>query len=67
MMVGGLEHTPLKYEKGARFNVPFIEQVETKAMGLGRMEPIIILWFSEKCWFLGSIIILTKIEDMLHH
>jgi hypothetical protein len=43
MMVGGLAQTPLKYENGAKFGVPSFESVETRAIGLGTMEPIMIL------------------------
>tara|TARA_B110000438_G_C15350151_1_gene451732 strand:- start:217 stop:348 length:132 start_codon:yes stop_codon:yes gene_type:complete len=43
MIVGGLEQTPLKYEKGARFFIPFFEIVDTRAIGLGTIEPIMSL------------------------
>lgn len=65
-MVGGLEQTPLKYEKGARFKTSSGEQVETKAMGRGKMEPIINLWFSEKVCELGSMIISARNKDNLY-
>jgi hypothetical protein len=42
-MVGGFEQTPLKNEKGATLFFPFLERVDTKAMGLGTMDPIINL------------------------
>ena len=43
---GGFEHTPLKYEKGAKLFFPFGDILDTSAIGLGSIEPIIILWFS---------------------
>ena len=46
-MVGGLEQTPLKYEKGARFKIPSGEQVDTSAIGRGTIDPIMSLWLSE--------------------
>ena len=46
IIVGGLEHTPLKYEKGAKLNILLFETVETNAMGLGTIEPIISLCVS---------------------
>ena len=55
-MVGGLEQTPLKYEKGARFKIPPGEQVDTSAIGRGTIDPIMSLWFLEKGWAPGSII-----------
>ena len=45
-MEGGLEQTPLKYEKGAKLFFPSNDTVETSAIGLGNIDPIIILWFS---------------------
>jgi hypothetical protein len=45
-MVGGLEQTPLKYENGAKLFFPSNDIVDTSAMGLGNIDPIIILWFS---------------------
>jgi hypothetical protein len=42
-MVGGFEHTPLKKENGARLSMPSFDFVETKAIGRGRMDPIISL------------------------
>jgi hypothetical protein len=43
MIVGGLEQTPLKYENGAILFFPFLDNVDTNAIGLGTMEPIINL------------------------
>ena len=54
MIVGGFEQTPLKYEKGARLLIPLFEVVETKAIGLGTIEPIISLCVSEKGCSAGS-------------
>jgi hypothetical protein len=38
--MGGLEVTPLKKEKGATLKIPDFEVVETRAIGLGTIEPI---------------------------
>jgi hypothetical protein len=40
---GGFEQIPLKKEKGAKLKTPFLDWVETKAMGRGTMDPIISL------------------------
>jgi hypothetical protein len=42
--VGGLAHTALKNENGARFDSPLSSTVETQPIGRGRMEPIMILY-----------------------
>jgi hypothetical protein len=42
-IVGGFEQTPLKKLNGARFRIPSLLIVETSAIGLGTIEPIINL------------------------
>jgi hypothetical protein len=39
-MVGGLEATALKNEKGARFKIPSVDIVDTKAIGRGTTTPV---------------------------
>src|SRR3990172_797758 len=41
--VGGLEQTALKNENGARFARPLRSRVEIQPIGLGTIEPVIIL------------------------
>jgi len=43
MIVGGLEHIPLKKENGATLYSPCLEIVDTRAMGRGTIDPIISL------------------------
>jgi hypothetical protein len=57
IIVGGLEHTPLKYEKGAILFFPSLLAVETKAIGLGTIDPIINLCVSLNGIVSGSKII----------
>ena len=56
IIVGGLEHTPLKYEKGAMLFCLFFDIVDTNAIGLGTIEPIISLCISWNAVLSGSII-----------
>jgi|TARA_Y100000748_G_C15434546_1_gene464586 hypothetical protein len=54
MIVGGFEQTPLKYEKGAMLFPPSFDIVDTNAIGLGTIDPIISLCVSAKDIFEGS-------------
>jgi hypothetical protein len=38
--INGQGHTPQKLLKGARLGIPPFEIVETKAIGLGKIEPV---------------------------
>jgi hypothetical protein len=42
-IVGDFEHTPLKYENGAKLKLLSLEIVETNAIGLGTIDPIMSL------------------------
>ena len=57
MIVGGFEQTPLKYEKGAILFFPSFDIVDTNAIGLGTIDPIISLCVSANGILEGSIFI----------
>jgi hypothetical protein len=60
MSAGGFDETPLKKEKGARLGSPWLEMLETHAIGRGAMHRIMREYTSVRGVVDGSMIMTAR-------